>query len=71
MTFPAKLNGLNLAENPACELLQRLDWTAVPRELLAAGRGDERHPVKPSAAANSYVPLIGYSNASADAEGPP
>ena len=42
MTSPAKLNELSLAENPARELLERLGWTYVPRETLAAERGDER-----------------------------
>ena len=42
MTASAKLNELNLAENPARELLERLGWTYVPREVLAAERDDER-----------------------------
>ena len=42
MTASAKLNELNLAENPARELLERLGWTYVPRETLAAERDDER-----------------------------
>ncbi len=42
MTASAKLNELNLAENPARELLERLGWTYVPREELAAERDDER-----------------------------
>ena len=42
MTSPGKLNELNLAENPARELLERLGWTYVPREELAAERDDER-----------------------------
>ena len=42
MTSSAKLNELNLAENPARALLERLGWTYVPRETLAAERGDER-----------------------------
>ena len=42
MTSPAKLNELNLAENPARELLERLGWTYVPREELAEERDDER-----------------------------
>ena len=42
MTSPAKLNELNLAENPARELLERLGWTHVPREELSAERDDER-----------------------------
>ena len=41
MTAPAKLNELNYAENPARELLERLGWTYVPREALAAERGDQ------------------------------
>ena len=42
MTFPAKLNELNLAENPARELLEGLGWSYVPREELAEERDDER-----------------------------
>ena len=42
MTTPARLNELHHAENPARELLERLGWTYVPRETLAAERGDER-----------------------------
>ena len=42
MTIPAKLNELHHAENPARELLEKLGWTYVPRETLAAERGDER-----------------------------
>ena len=42
MTSSGKLNELNLAENPARALLERLGWTYVPRETLAAERGDER-----------------------------
>ena len=42
MTAPAKPNELSLAENPARELLERLGWTYVPREELAAERDDER-----------------------------
>ena len=42
MTHPAKLNELHHAENPARELLEKLGWTYVPRETLAAERGDER-----------------------------
>ena len=42
MTTPAKLNELHHAENPARELLEKLGWTYVPREALAAERGDER-----------------------------
>ena len=37
-----KLNEFNHAEEPARELLERLGWTFVPREALAAERGDER-----------------------------
>ena len=39
MTSPAKLNELNSAENPAHKLLERLGYTYVPREALAAERG--------------------------------
>ena len=39
---PAKLNEYNHAEEPARRLLERLGWTYVPREALAAERGDER-----------------------------
>ena len=42
MTSSAKLNELNLAENPARELLERLGWTYMPREELAEERDDER-----------------------------
>ena len=42
MTTPASLNELHRAENPARELLEKLGWTYVPRETLAAERGDER-----------------------------
>ena len=42
MTSSAKPNELSLAENPARELLERLGWTYVPRETLAAERDDER-----------------------------
>ena len=38
MTTPARLNELNSAENPARELLERLGYTPVPREVLAAVR---------------------------------
>ena len=41
MTSP-KLNELNSAENPARELLERLGYTHVPREELAAEREGER-----------------------------
>ena len=36
------LNEFNHAENPARELLERLGWTYVPREILAAERSVER-----------------------------
>jgi type I restriction enzyme R subunit len=42
MTSPADLNELHHAETPARELLERLGYTYVPREALAAERGDER-----------------------------
>ena len=42
MTTPAKLNELNHAEEPARRLLEGLGWTYVPRETLAAERGDRR-----------------------------
>ena len=42
MTTPSKLNEYNHAEDPARQLLERLGWTYVPRETLAAERGDER-----------------------------
>ena len=42
MTSPAKLNEFHAAEDPARRLLERLGWTYVPREALAAERGDER-----------------------------
>ena len=42
MTNPAKLNEYNHAEDPARRLLERTGWTYVPREALAAERGDER-----------------------------
>ena len=42
MTTPSKLNEFNHAEDPARRLLERLGWTYVPRETLAAERGDER-----------------------------
>ena len=42
MTNPAKLNELNSAELPARRLLEQLGWTFVPRNALAAERGDER-----------------------------
>ena len=40
MTSPAKLNEYNSAELPARELLAQLGWTYVPREALAAERGE-------------------------------
>ena len=42
MTTPAKLNELNCAGNPACELLERLGYAYVPRAALAAEREGER-----------------------------
>ena len=42
MTSPARLNELNYAENPARELLERLGYEYVPREVLAAEREGER-----------------------------
>ena len=42
MTTPARLNELNQAEEPARALLERLGWTYVPRESLAAERSGER-----------------------------
>ena len=42
MTTPAKLNERNHAEDPARRLLERLGWSYVDREALAAERGDER-----------------------------
>ena len=42
MTSTAKLNEYNHAEKPARVLLERLGWTYVPREALAAERRDER-----------------------------
>ena len=42
MTTPAKLNEYNHAEGPARRLLERLGWTYVPRDALAAERGGER-----------------------------
>ena len=42
MNTPAKLNEYNHAEEPALRLLERLGWTYVPRDALAAERGDER-----------------------------
>ena len=42
MTNPSRLNEFNHAEEPARRLLERLGWTYVPRETLAAERGSER-----------------------------
>ena len=42
MSSHAKLNEVNHAEAPARQLLERLGWTYVPRDALAAERGDER-----------------------------
>ena len=42
MSTPAKLNELNHAEEPARRLLEGLGWKYVPREVLAAERGDQR-----------------------------
>ena len=42
MTTSAKLNEFNHAEDPARQLLERLGWTYVPRDALAAERSDER-----------------------------
>ncbi len=42
MTTPNKFNDLNQAEEPARVLLEKLGWTYVPREALAAERGGER-----------------------------
>ena len=42
MVTPAKLNEYKHAEEPAHALLERLGWTYVPREVLAAERSDER-----------------------------
>ena len=42
MVTASKLNEFNQAEAPARLLLERLGWTYVPREALAAERGDER-----------------------------
>ena len=41
MISSAKLNEYNHAEVPARLLLERLGWTYLPREALAAERGDE------------------------------
>ena len=42
MTAAARRTEFDLAEEPARELLERLGWTHVPRETLAAERGNER-----------------------------
>ena len=42
MTSPSRLNEYNHAEEPARVLLERLSWTYVPRDVLAAERGDQR-----------------------------
>ena len=42
MISPSKLNEYSHAEEPARALLERLGWTYVPREALAAERGGER-----------------------------
>ena len=42
MTTPSTLNEYSQAEEPARVLLERLGWTYVPREALAAERGGER-----------------------------
>ena len=42
MTTPSSLNEFNHAEDPARRLLERLGWTYLPREALAAERGGER-----------------------------
>ncbi len=41
MSQPAKLNALHHVENPARELLEKLGWTYVPPETLAAEHGGE------------------------------
>ena len=42
MTTPNKLNEFNHAEDPARRLLERMGWTYVPSEQLAAERATER-----------------------------
>ena len=42
MTAFNTLDELSHAENPARALLEKLGWTYVPREVLAAERDDER-----------------------------
>ena len=59
MISPAKLNEYNHAETPARLLLERLGWTYVPREALAAERGlvgDRLGPGVDHAAADGAVP---------------
>ena len=38
MTSPTELSELNFTEDPARELLERLGYAYVPREVLAAER---------------------------------
>ena len=42
MTTSSKVSEFNNAEDPARRLLERLGWTYVPRDSLAAERGGER-----------------------------
>ena len=42
MTTPSRLTELSHAEDPARRVLERLGWTYVPRDALAAERGGER-----------------------------
>ena len=42
MTTPSALNEYSQAEEPARILLERLGWTYVKREGLAAERSEER-----------------------------
>ena len=42
MTTPNKFNEFSQAEEPARVLLEKLGWTYVSRETLAAERGGER-----------------------------
>ncbi len=44
MTATAKPNEYNHAEEPARRLLERLGWTYVAREALAAERMDRSRP---------------------------
>ena len=46
MTHPGRLNELHHAENPARELLEKLGWTIVPRETLAAEHGGEHEDAR-------------------------